>query len=785
MHKINEVQNNHFEKEENSIDLVKIMNKLLAQWYWFLLSIFICLLAAYLYAKYTAPVYFINSKVLINEKQKGGGADAGALMDLGGLMGSANSVDNEAEVLKTRFLMEQVVRKMKLNIVYSKQVRLGTREIYASPFTVDIIKGVDTLQYTKLEIEKLSGSLLKVSTDDFEKEIKWNESFQIKGIGTLQIVPALNTEPFDGTYYAEISSIDGRVATLMSLLAVEVTNKQVSIIDLNLSYPLQKKGEDILKAIIDQYITSNLLDKNIIADSTTKFIQNRLSLIAGELGDVENKQEQFKQTNQLADMSEQSKLLVQNTASYRNELAKSETQVTIVQDLEDYLKDENKNKRIFPTSLLPSDMVFSEMMNQYNSLLIERDRQLLSVTEESPFIKNIDNQIAGIRRGILGNIQSTKKSFIANRDKLRSQLNQVETRIGDVPQIEKNYLKIARNQQIKQELYIFLMQKAEETAISKSANISIAKVIDPPKASISPISPKKNVIYVFGMIAGLFIPLVFILVYSFTNTTILSKTDITSLTSVPIIGEISHNQSSDNLIVANQGRSMISEQFRALRTNLSFYLKNQNEKIILLTSSMSGEGKSFTAINLGNIMALTGKRVLLMELDLRKPGLSAKLGISNHTGFSNYTINPDLKVADIIKPLSINPNMFIVSSGPLPPNPAETLMSEHTAGLMEQLKQQFDYIIIDAPPVGIITDAQLLAQYADVSIYMVRQKITRKAQISIVEDLYRSDKMKNLGIVVNDVSGNYDGYGYGGYGNYGQEAETGFIDRLKKKFKKG
>ena len=325
------------------------------------------------------------------------------------------------------------------------------------------------------------------------------------------------------------------------------------------------------------------------------------------------------------------------------------------------------------------------------------------------------------------------------------------------------------------------MQKAEETAISKTSNISVAKLIDPPKANNIPISPRKNIVYLVGVLLGIVIPSSFIIISDMLKTTIATKEDITNSTIVPVIGEISHNSENDNLVVANQGRSAISEQFRALRTNLSFYLKNDDEKIILLTSSMSGEGKSFTAINLGNILALAGKKVLLMELDLRKPGLSAKLGVNNDIGFSNYTIDSTVKTEDIIKPLAINKNMFIISSGPLPPNPAETIMSEHTSELIKKLKFQFDYIIMDAPPVGIITDAQLLAIYADMTLYVVRQKITRKDQIKIVDDLYRTNKMKKLAIVVNDIVTKIYGYGYG-YGSYGEEVKSTFLSRLKKRF---
>ncbi|MCX2574010.1 GumC family protein [Pedobacter sandarakinus] len=776
-------RNIELNSDEESINLKEIINKLVDKWPWFVSSVLLCLLTAFLYGRYTPPTYQINAKILVNDDEKGSALGGkSALMDLGGLLGSKNSVDNEAEILKTRFLMEQVVREMQLNIVYSREVGFVKRELYTPPFKLNVIKGIDTILTTTFKIRKISGNRLKITSEKFEKTVLIGQAFNANGVGMVQIEATKIGLIDDKEYLVSITSIDSRVAALMKQLSVAVSNKQVSVIDLGLSYPLPNKGEDILNTLIAKYTAANLGDKNAIADSTYKFIKERLNVIASELGDVENRVESFKQQNKLADMSEQGKLLVQNSGEYTSELAKAEIQVKVLNDLEKYLKDNNANNRVFPSSLVPQDLVFSNLMSQYNALLIEREKQLLSVTEESPFIQNIDKQIVGLKSDILSNVESAKNTYITTRNKLRSQLSLIENEVSDVPQIEKNYLKLARNQQIKQELYIFLMQKAEETNISKTSNISVAKTIDPPKAQVIPISPRKNLVYGFGLIAGLMIPLVLIFGNDLLSTSISTKEEITSLTRVPVIGEISHNTSSDNLIVANNGRSAISEQFRALRTNLSFYLKSKEDKVILLTSSMSGEGKSFTAINLGNILALAGKKVLLMELDLRKPGLSAKLGVNNDIGFSNYTISSDMRVSDIIKPLSINKNMFIISSGPLPPNPAETLMSEKTPSLIQDLKAKFDYIIMDAPPVGIITDAQLLSAYADVTIYLVRQKVTQKNQLAIVEDLYKNNKMKNIGIVVNDIVSKYYGYGYG-YGSYGEDRKDSIFDKFRAKFK--
>ncbi|MCZ4224365.1 GumC family protein [Pedobacter rhodius] len=769
--------------QKDDIDFKNILHKLFEKWSWFLVSVIFFLVFSFFYLRFTVPQYQINSKLLVNDNDNGSAASKkGSLMDLGGLIGASNSVDNETEILKTRFLMEKVVRKMQLNIIYYQRSNFINEELYSKPFKLNIIKSVDTINFTAFNITKIDANKVLVKTKKFEKQVFWNQVFNVAGVGSIMLTkePGQNFSN-NHHYVVKVSSLDERVATLMQQLSVKA-GKQATIIDLGLSYPIPKKGEDILNELIAQYTAANIDDKNAIADSTGKFIKERLTVIASELGDQENQVKDYKQRNQLSDMSEQGKLLVQNTGEFTNELARAETQISIMNDLESYLKDESKNKRVFPSSLLPQDMVFSNLMNQYNSLLIERDRLLISDTEDSPFIKNLDLQISGLRRGVLSNIQSTRNTYLLTRNKLRSQLSEAEGQIRAVPEVEKNYLKLARNKDIKQELYIFLMQKAEETAISKTSNISVAKTIDPPKSQVEPISPKKNVIYFISLIMGFVIPIVIILLANLFNTSINTKVDIEALTSVPVIGEINHNESSDNLIVANQGRSAISEQFRALRTNLSFYLKSKDEKVILLTSSMSGEGKSFTAINLANIFALSGKKVLLMELDLRKPGLSSKLGLDNRIGFSNYTINPEIKISDIIKPISISTNMFIISSGPLPPNPAETLLSDKVDALITELKKQFDYIIMDAPPIGVITDAQLLVPYSNAILYLVRQKVTKKDQLSIVDDLYKTGKMKNIGIVVNDISNKEYGYGYG-YGTYGEEKPLTTFQKIIGRFK--
>lgn len=779
-------RSNQLPKDEG-LDISKLLPKIIRKWPLILLSVIICLGLSYLYLQYTTPMFRISARVLVNDEKKGGnalGAAADALGDLGGLLGTKSTVDNEAEILQTRYLMEQVVADMHLNITYFKKENIKDIELYKSPFTVQFVAAEDTITATAFDLELLKNNKLSLTSGVLDTVVDFSGKITFPKVGTFMITKTPGELFNDGERYKfSITSVDEKVAGLMNDLNVSVGNKLITVIDLSINHPIPKKGEDILTKLINLYVQGNIDDKNEVADSTIKFIRNRLSLISSELGDLEGNIQGFKQKNNLADMTEQSKLLVQNTSAFMNELSKVETQLSILSNLQDYLKDESGN-RVLPSSILPGDMVFTGLMDKYNALLLDRDKRLLGVTETNPVITNLDKQIKNMRTDMLANLISTKNGLMISKAQLEGQMKSAEGKVQQVPATERNYLNLARQQQIKQELYIYLMQKSEETAISKTSNIANSRTIDPPKSEFKPFSPKKSVVALIGLFIGLAIPIGIIYLLEVLNDKINTKEDILETTEVPILGEISHSDDSANLAVSDNSRSAISEQFRALRTNLSFYHNdNEKTKVILLTSSMSGEGKSFVAINLGNVLAIAGKRVLLMELDLRKPGMSGKLNTPNGVGFTNYIVDKSLSAKDIIKPLSIHEDLFIVSSGPIPPNPAETLLNPRTKELLDELRTQFDYIIIDAPPIGIITDAQLLEPHADVCLYLVRHKFTRKNQLHIVNDLFLTKKMKKVGIVINDImlSDSY-AYGYGyGYGNYGEEiVKKGFWKRIFK-----
>ncbi|MBK1441645.1 polysaccharide biosynthesis tyrosine autokinase [Parapedobacter sp. ISTM3] len=768
-------QDDVFESQgtNNRQGIFDLTRKLLSNWYWFVLCGIIGFVVANTHLRYSTPIYRISARVLVTNQQGGSVIGQGAFggSNINSPFGGSNSVDNEAEVFKTRYLMQQVVRKLNAQVNYFHPGRVRDIEIHRPPFQMTLL-GPDSVRGGTFLLEAISDRQVRIQQEggNFSVDIAYGETTNLPGVGEVLLSQQPENGKVAGPYKLTITSFDGKVGEYMGRLSVAISNKQVSIINLGFSYPLKRKGEEILNAIIQQYMDNNLQDRNTIADSTIAFIENRLLYVGQELGDVEGNIQEFRQNRQLADMSAQSQMLLQNSNEYVKQLTELEVQLDILDTVSAILTN-GANERVLPNAIIPDDAVFGGQVTRYNSLLLERDKRLLSATPDNPAVINLNQQLNTLRQDMLANLNNTRSRLIITRNNLRQKTGQLDRQVREVPAIERTYLNLARQQQIRQQLYIFLLQRREETAISKTATISNSRVIDPPKAAGAPFSPKRNMVLLTGILIGLAIPFATIYILDLTNTRIESREDISKQTQVSIIGEIAHSSTKETLVVTPSSRTAIAEQFRALRTNLTFYLKDPDAKAILLTSSMSGEGKSFVALNMAMVFALSGKRVVVMEMDLRKPNLSAKLDFSNQIGFTNYVIDPTLAPMDIVAPSGAHKNLFLIGSGPIPPNPAETLLSERLGELMTALRASFDFIIIDTPPIGLVTDAQLLSHHADLSIYVVRQGRTFKNQLQITEDLYRSGKMKNLAILINDVGtrgGRYGyGYGYGhGYGYY-------------------
>lgn len=765
------------EAEKSNQLIQKVANKFFNLWPWLIVSAVLGVGLAYCYLRISFPAYKIHASVLVQDDNKSTDLGEASILRDFGLMGKSN-VDNEAEIFKSRSLMEQVVRDMRLNVSYFSEGKVKNTETFGGR-PVDfrfLVPSTDTSDITAqyvLQFDKKSITNYTLTSKEQEFKGHLGDTIQLPE-GPALVTPAAGYAKwnYEVPLTIAIAPVDAVTQKYLASLKVEMPNKQVSVIYLTLSDIIPAKGEAILNQLITAYMQANVTDKNRIADSTIQFIQERLRLVFGELNDIEKDIERFKTANKLTDLTAQSGLLLQNTSEYAKQQTGQEVQLSVVQALEQFLKDNLNNARVVPSSLVMQDANFIALVQRYNETQMQRDRMLMSLTPSHPSVITTEEQLSNLRIELLSSIASVKRGIEVSVNELKKRTTGMDAAITTIPAKERAFLDYSRQQAIKQELYLFLLKKMEETAISKSATIASARVIDRAKSDPSPFKPSKTMILFMGLMGGLVLPFALSFGKDMINTKVASMEDIVNNTSIPVLAEIGHNGANQIVAVTMNSRQLIAEQFRSLRTNLQYLIPNKQEKTILITSSMSGEGKSFLSINLAATLALANKKVILLELDLRKPKISENLNLQK-TGFTNFIISEGADWRTMIQTAGQENMTFdILASGPLPPNPTELLMLPKMTQLMEELKASYDYIIIDSPPAGMVTDAEIMATYANLTIYLVRHHYTYRQQIRLVEKLYHKQTLPRINIVVNDVEvrkGRY-GYGYGyGYGSYHAE----------------
>ena len=772
-------------------DLKELFTKIYNNWGLFAISIAIFFTVGLLYFRYGRPSYNINSMILVQDQSSpggGGGASSamggaggmlGQLTDVSSLFGIPSNAQNEVELLKSNSLITDVVKKLNLNIVTYNRGWIGSLELFKdSPFDIEVHYKKDSILKRDYDVYIKGDNIHLVDKkDNIDIHSKYGDTIKID---EYDLVLKKTGQPIESRgYRISVQSIEATVEELTKNLDVELTDKQATTISLVFKYSHSKKGEAILHELMELYLKADLEDKVKIADSTISFIDKRLSIVYNQLEGIEKNLEQFKKDNQLADIVDQSKALIESSSDYQKQQDMQQIQLSIVDDLLKYLNDP-KNKKIIPSSLATQDAGFADAVEKYNELLLERDRETLSYSESNPVVKNLDTQIENFRANLLNSVESFKKGLLITGAALKDKNGVFASMIKGAPAKERLFLDYTREQGIKEQLYIFLLQRREETAITKTSTISTARIIDDAKSEYyRPVKPKIIVLLVCLFI-GFIIPLIYIWLKDLLSIKIITKADIENETNIPIVGEISHNTQNSNIVIDNSARSVIAEQFRALRTNLQYLFKSDLSQVILLTSSMSGEGKTFITSNLAIALGISGKKVILLELDLRKPKLSHSLNLDNQNGFTNYVVSNSVSIDSIIKPIPSQENCFLISSGPVPPNPSELLLSSKLDDLIKELKTRFDYIIIDSAPVGLVSDALLIEKHSDTTLYVVRQNYTYKAQIHIPNNLKQEGKLARPYIIINDINtkkNNYYGYGYGYGYSYGGYAD----DDLKSK----
>lgn len=766
---LQEAENLEWIDDSDSFDFVKLYLTIKRLLPWIVLCGIIGLAGSFFYLNSTKPVYQVKAKLLIkeNDSKMGGISQGTDMLQSLGVMSGSNSVDNELEIITTYSIVDKVVNDLKLNISYKKDSYFDDETINAldMPWDTDIVKfNPNAFKSNHQYIFNASVNNPSIKVNENTIPIKWNEIVKLP-IGDVIFRPKAFSQIKNEEWNLVIQKPTIITESYIKAITAEIPKKQTSIISLEMDTQNPELGKKVIDKLINTYITENVKDNNSINDSTMMFINDRLVEVTKELNDVEKAIQNFKQRNNVTDIVEQTKVLLDATKENNKDLIQSEIQLNVVSSIENYLK--NNKTHIIPSNLLTADPSLAVLVNQYNALTVQKQKLSKNATSENPTLISVNSQINSVKEELLSSIQSAKNSYSIVANQLRGQSNKNIGMIKKIPEQERQFLDISRQQAIKQELYLFLLKKREETAIGRSSTLSNIRVVDYARIVDAPISPKKNLILLIGLFIGIIIPIAIYYIRKIFNIKIETRNDITERTTIPIIGEISHQVEPCNFEVKENPRSPLAEQFRILRTNLHFYQQKESALTVMLTSSMPGEGKTFISLNLASTLAANiGSKILIIGLDLRKPQMAKELGMQRKKGFSECVIG-DATLDEVIYPVEGFKNLWALPSGGIPPNPSELLMTKETEELFAEVKKRFDYVIVDCPPI-IVTDSSIIGKYVDLTLYVSRIGHTEKKQIEVANNLYLEEKMPKMNLVVNDFNPEkYDHYNSNYYNQYG------------------
>ncbi len=751
--------------------------------YWYLYVFFVgsALASAWLRIRYATPVYQQRSTLLIKDEfTKSSAVNEEAIFrDLGLIQGGPRLL-NETQILKSRPIMTDVVLKLGLDVEYYVKGRVRISEVYPVGALKAALYEVSEDGYdVPFEITVLDVQRFRLKRGEKGSEHAFGEILELPE-GKFIFTLANDNLPIR-EFRVVFRRPDDAAAGYVSSLNITLTNNYSSVLEMTFKSPIPKKGVDILNTLVEVYNQVTIDDNNKVGRNTIQFIDDRLKFLTRELSDVEGDLEQFKKSNEIpTEINSSVDNLLGQLLGNDKEMTRLEVQKSIMEGLETYLQDQLMLNEPAPVNLLPENPQIAGLVNRYNDLLLERSRLMLAITPENPSLKNLNAQVDVFRQSILTTLRNNRTEIELTLNKARSQNQRYQSKIRTFPTKERGLLEIKRQQSIKESLFLYLLQKREETALSLAVAVPNSRVVDPALNSGIPISPNKRSIYLLSLLIGLLIPSGFIYLRYLLTNTVQSEADISSQTNVPLLGTIAYKKVEDPVVVHANSRTAMAEMFRLMRTNLQFLTAGKGNQVILITSSSSGEGKSFVTLNLGITLALAEKKTIILELDLRKPKLIRYLTKQpSENGITHYLIG-QLEVDQIVQQSTLQPNLYYIASGPIPPNPAELLLTDRLKTLIERLREDFDYILLDTPPVGMVADALLLGERADCSLYVVRHGHTQKSTLQLIQELYTEKKLPQLALVYNGVkTGNRYGYGKGyGYG-YGYGYHYGYYDEGK------
>jgi len=793
------------EELEKPIDFLGIFFKYFSYWKWFAATITISLIIAVVKVKFTLPDYEVKTSVLLKDDHIGSGQpELDGFKELG-LMTQKNSVDNELEVLKTSTLVEHVVRELGIYTSYtqittfpiikkfgldSKKIKLGTYDekvLYGSecPILVHLPDTVLESMNTGYEFEILvhpygeyefSGSY---QDKEYNVKASISDNQVVLPFGKIYISRGKFRPAKDMLIDVNIQSPIRRAAGISGGLKMELTSKMTSVVDITFTTPNVQLGKDFLKKLIEVYNREDMDDQATMANKTAMFIDDRLMTLTKELGDVESKAENYKQVQGITDIQSQANMIVQQSGSVDQKRLDVETQLAIVSDIDEYMHKKDNRYQLLPTSTGIQSASLSELINNYNKLLLERNRLSRIASSSNQAMIDLTNQISSMFTTVQSSIRNEKNNLQIMQKDLLSKNRENAEHIRAIPRQEREYTEIKRQQGVKEGLFLYLLQKKEEKYLNMSVVQPIAKMIDSANSSGRPVSPKKGMILIIAFVIGLIIPIAGIKIRDLLRFQIENKEELEALSIIPVLGEIPKSESKENVIIKENSTDSFTELVRLLRTNLLFVLDSADKKVINVVSSVSGEGKTFVTLNLAMSLALLDKKVLVMGLDVRKPKLAEYLSMNNESGITLF-LTGHLTKDQLIRPSGIHPNLFVITAGPVPPNPNELLAKPDLDKLIIELRDQYDYIIIDSAPIGVVSDGFTLNRFADVSLYIVRADFTHKKNIEDATNLFIHKKLKNMYFVLNGVDSSRASYRYGLVRNY----EYGYGNETSKNKKK-
>ena len=778
---------------DNSNELKRILSDYLSYWKWFILSVVLCVVGGRIYLHYATPVYRVSTTIMINDERQNGNNEAMmALTDIG-YLSSTKNIGSEMELLRSRTIVEQVVKEMKLYITYQVEDNFAMRDLYvSSPVCVEM-KGTDleNLSYGfNFNIVQESDKVLQISGiiagQDITQRITRLPIIIETPLGELTVSLRPNVRPLYGQNIMVTVVPPLRTAINYSTgLGLAVSELSNSIITVSKNSTLPQRDKVFLDKLIDAYNRDANEDKKSVATRTAEFINDRIAIINEELGSTEEKLENFKRQSGLMNMSD-AQVYVQGSSEYEKKRSEVGTQLSLMEYLKDYVNSPAHQDDVIPANIGVTDVTLSALINKYNESVLQRNRLLRSSPATNPVIVRLNNNLTAMRENITSTINSVYNGLMISKQDIDRQMRKYTSRVNSAPTQERTFTNISRQQELKSSLYLLLLKKREENSIALAATADKAKVIDSAVVS-GPISPNYSLIRSLSVAVGLLLPIVVITLINFFRYRLEGHADVEKLARVPILGDIplerSLKKSKTSLIVqeGENANALMTEVFCGLRTNLQFLLGKANHNVILVTFTISGEGKTFVVTNLAVSLALLDKRVVV-GLDIRRPKLLECFGFSyeeikGQKGITNYLSDNSIDLHSLLISAKNNSNLYILPAGTIPPNPAELIARPALDTAIKLLAEEFDYVILDSAPVGLVSDALIASRLADITLYICRADYSHKSDFDLINDLKKKQKLPEMAIIVNGINMKKKKYGY--YYGYGQRDYRGYYSKSR------